>query len=229
MIPLRVDILRTRFAFFNALLILVNVFAFLHEITLSPQMGRALVYSFGLIPAHEQLLFARNGIGIGQAILPMFTSMFLHGGRMNPRGHLLDVRSWLGAGPHDFQSGVKSSDNRCEWGNLRRHGGIHRAVSASARDNAYPSAALVFYRSNSRVSNARLLVLSAVFQRGRIAGDDRSRRSRMVGARRRIRPGSPARRRCADEDAERCLQLGFSLGENFFSRGDGFDAFDPRR
>ncbi len=39
MIPLRVDILRTRFAIFNALLILVNVLAFLYELSLSPQDG----------------------------------------------------------------------------------------------------------------------------------------------------------------------------------------------
>src|SRR5216683_3574312 len=89
MIPLRVDILRTRFAIFNALLILVNVFVFVHEVTLSPKMGRALVYSFGLIPAHEQLLFARHGISFGQAVLPMFTSMFLHGGWMHLLGNML--------------------------------------------------------------------------------------------------------------------------------------------
>src|SRR5271165_1415968 len=97
MIPLRVDILRTRFAFFNAALILVNVVAFLHEITLSPRMGRALVYSFGVIPAHEQLLFARHGINIGQAILPMFTSMFLHGGWMHLLGNMLFLWVFGGA------------------------------------------------------------------------------------------------------------------------------------
>ncbi len=97
MIPLRVDIFRTRAAIFNALLILVNVLAFLHELTLSPKKGRALVYTFGLIPAHEQLLFARHGIGIAQAILPMFTSMFLHGGWMHLAGeHAVSVGVWRG-------------------------------------------------------------------------------------------------------------------------------------
>jgi membrane associated rhomboid family serine protease len=83
MIPLRVDIFRSRFAIINALLIIVNALAFLHELTLPPKMGRAFVYTFGLIPAHEQLLFSRHGITLGQAILPMFTSMFLHGGWMH--------------------------------------------------------------------------------------------------------------------------------------------------
>jgi membrane associated rhomboid family serine protease len=97
MIPLRVDILRTRFAIFNALLILVNVVAFLNELRLSPKMGRALVYTFGLTPAHEQLLFARHGISLGQAILPMFTSMFLHGGWMHLLGNMLFLWVFGGA------------------------------------------------------------------------------------------------------------------------------------
>ena len=51
MIPLRVDILRTRAAIFNGLLILANVLAFLYELSLSPKAGQALVYTFGLIPS----------------------------------------------------------------------------------------------------------------------------------------------------------------------------------
>ncbi len=97
MIPLRVDIIRTRAAIVNGLLILVNVLAFVHELTLSPKMGRALIYSFGLIPAREQLVFARHGIGIGQAIAPMFTSMFLHGGWMHLLGNMLFLWVFGGA------------------------------------------------------------------------------------------------------------------------------------
>jgi len=104
MIPLRVDILRTRFALFNALLIMVNVFAFLHELTLSPRMGRALVYTFGLIPAHEQLLFAKHGISLREAILPMFTSMFLHGGWMHLLGNMLFL--WVFGGAVEEALGI---------------------------------------------------------------------------------------------------------------------------
>jgi rhomboid family protein len=89
MIPLRVDIFRSRVAISNALLIVVNVLAFLYELTLSPRSGRALMYTFGLVPSHEQLLFARHGITFGQAIVPMFTSMFLHGGWMHLLGNML--------------------------------------------------------------------------------------------------------------------------------------------
>jgi membrane associated rhomboid family serine protease len=89
MIPLRVDILRTRAAIINGLLITVNTLAFLYELTMSPRTGRAFIYTFGLVPAHEQLLFARHGISLGQAILPMFTSMFLHGGWAHLLGNML--------------------------------------------------------------------------------------------------------------------------------------------
>jgi len=89
MIPLRVDILRTRAALANGLLILVNVLVFIYELRMPSRAGRAFMYTFGLIPAHEQLLFASHGINIGQAILPMFTSMFLHGGWAHLLGNML--------------------------------------------------------------------------------------------------------------------------------------------
>lgn len=97
MIPLRVDIFRARAAIINGLLILLNVLAFLHELTLSPKMGRVLVYKFGLTPSHEQLLFARHGINLPQAILPLFTSMFLHGGWMHLLGNMLFLWVFGGA------------------------------------------------------------------------------------------------------------------------------------
>ena len=97
MIPLRVDILRTRAALVNGLLIALNVLAFIRELTLPAKVGRALVYTFGLVPAHEQLLFAKHGISVGQAILPLFTSMFLHGGWMHLLGNMLFLWVFGGA------------------------------------------------------------------------------------------------------------------------------------
>jgi membrane associated rhomboid family serine protease len=97
MIPLRVAILRTRVALMNVILILANFMAFLHELALSPKAGKALVYTFGIVPAHEQLLFARHGITLGQAILPLFTSMFLHGGWLHLLGNMLFLWVFGGA------------------------------------------------------------------------------------------------------------------------------------
>jgi len=97
MIPLRVAIFRTRVALMNGILILANVLAFLRELTLPPKAGKALVYTFGIVPAHEQLLFARHGITLGQAILPLFTSMFLHGGWLHLLGNMLFLWVFGGA------------------------------------------------------------------------------------------------------------------------------------
>jgi membrane associated rhomboid family serine protease len=89
MIPLRVDILRTRAAICNGMLIIANVLAFLYELSLPPKAGQALVYTFGLVPSHTQLLFASHGITFAQAFLPLVTSMFLHGGWMHLLGNML--------------------------------------------------------------------------------------------------------------------------------------------
>jgi rhomboid family protein len=97
MIPLRVDIVRARVAIVNILLIIANAAVFLHEVTLSPRAGQALVYAFGLIPAREQLLFSPHGISFGDAILPVFTSMFLHGGWMHLIGNMLFLWVFGGA------------------------------------------------------------------------------------------------------------------------------------
>jgi membrane associated rhomboid family serine protease len=89
MIPLRVDILRTRVAICNGFLILLNVLVFIYEISLPPLAGEALVFTFGLIPSHTQLLFSGHGTTLSQAFLPMVTSMFLHGGWMHLLGNML--------------------------------------------------------------------------------------------------------------------------------------------
>jgi membrane associated rhomboid family serine protease len=89
MIPLRTDLQRRSVALFNGLLILLNVAVFFYELSLPPRQGQALVFAFGLTPAQMQLLFASPGISLGQAFLPMLTSMFLHGGWMHLLGNML--------------------------------------------------------------------------------------------------------------------------------------------
>jgi membrane associated rhomboid family serine protease len=89
MIPLRTDLQRRSVALFNGLLILLNVAVFFYELSLPPRQGQALVFAFGLTPAQMQLLLASPGISLGQAFLPMLTSMFLHGGWMHLLGNML--------------------------------------------------------------------------------------------------------------------------------------------
>jgi membrane associated rhomboid family serine protease len=88
MIPLKVDILRTRAAICNVFLILLNVLVFLYEVSLPPRVGEAFVYTFGMIPARTEMLFSSQGVSLSQAFLPMVTSMFLHGGWMHLLGNM---------------------------------------------------------------------------------------------------------------------------------------------
>jgi membrane associated rhomboid family serine protease len=103
MIPLRVDLPRTRVAICNGLLIILNVLVFFHELSLSPRAGKSFVYAFGLIPSHTQLLFAKHGITLSQAFLPMVTSMFLHGGWMHLLGNMLFL--WVFGGSVEEELG----------------------------------------------------------------------------------------------------------------------------
>src|SRR5260370_28388650 len=89
MIPLKVDILRTRAAICNGFLIILNVLVFFYELSLPPRAGESLIYAFGLIPSHTELLLSQQGITLSQAFLPLVTSMFLHGGWMHLLGNML--------------------------------------------------------------------------------------------------------------------------------------------
>ena len=91
------DILRTRAAICNGFLILLNVLVFFYEVSLPPHVGESFVYTFGLIPAHTEMLFSTHGIPLSQAFLPMVTSMFLHGGWMHLLGNMLFLWVFGGA------------------------------------------------------------------------------------------------------------------------------------
>ena len=102
MIPLRVDIQRHSVALFNGLLIVLNVAVFFYELSLPARQGQALVFTFGLTPAQMQLLFASPGITLGQAFLPMLTSMFLHGGWLHLLGNMLFLWVFGGSVEEEF-------------------------------------------------------------------------------------------------------------------------------
>jgi len=97
MIPLKVDLLRTHAAICNALLIIVNVLVFFYEVSIPAKAGQALIYTFGLIPAHTEMLFSPHGTSLSNAFLPMVTSMFLHGGWMHLLGNMLFLWVFGGA------------------------------------------------------------------------------------------------------------------------------------
>jgi membrane associated rhomboid family serine protease len=74
MIPLRDTIPSRRFPIVNIILIVVNVIVFLGETLMSATGLEQFIMQYGLTPA----LFWQGG-GLGR-LVPIFTSMFLHGG-----------------------------------------------------------------------------------------------------------------------------------------------------
>src|SRR5690348_13650603 len=89
MIPIRDDQPRFSAPYVNNFLIGINVIIFLFESVLDPESLKALVFQFGVIPAHVTALVAGSGRYQPVAVLvPFFTSMFLHGSWMHVLGNM---------------------------------------------------------------------------------------------------------------------------------------------
>jgi len=85
-IPIR-DTIRSRTApVVTVALIIVNVLVFFHEIALGPYLER-FVYAYGLIP--RRLVYWRGDPLDPMRFLPLFTSMFWHGGWLHLIGNML--------------------------------------------------------------------------------------------------------------------------------------------
>ena len=86
MIPIR-DTIRSRTApVVTVALIVVNVMVFLHEIALGPYIER-FVYAYGLIP--RRFVYWPGAPLDPMRFLPLFTSMFWHGGWLHLIGNML--------------------------------------------------------------------------------------------------------------------------------------------
>src|SRR4051812_26146894 len=87
MIPFRDNIPSRSFPIVNLTLIILNVLAFLYELTLGPRYLEAFIAAFGVVPMRvlgaPQLHLAASAI-----VIPFFTSMFLHGGWMHLIGNM---------------------------------------------------------------------------------------------------------------------------------------------
>ncbi len=88
MIPLRDINPRSSTPFVTVLLILANVAVFLFQLSLGPQVGERFVFFYGMIPAKLQVALSGGDITIAQALSPLLTSMFLHGGFMHLLGNM---------------------------------------------------------------------------------------------------------------------------------------------
>jgi membrane associated rhomboid family serine protease len=87
-IPLKDLNPRRTYPVVNTLLILTNVIVFLYEFTLTPHQYQAFELANATIPSHIRGALSGHG-SVEAALLPIFTSMFLHSGFMHIAGNML--------------------------------------------------------------------------------------------------------------------------------------------
>ncbi|MGR6836879.1 rhomboid family intramembrane serine protease [Syntrophomonas erecta] len=83
MIPLRDSVPSSRFPLVTVMLIIVNLYIFVSQLSLGMEKMENLFYTFGLVPAYYS---TPQGAPAGH--LPFITSMFLHGGWMHVIGNM---------------------------------------------------------------------------------------------------------------------------------------------
>jgi rhomboid family protein len=89
MIPLRDDQPRFSVPYLNYFLIGLNLLIFFFESALDKASLMAVMFQFGLVPSHVTALI--SGVGYASALgalLPFFTSMFLHGSWLHVIGNM---------------------------------------------------------------------------------------------------------------------------------------------
>ncbi len=97
MIPLRDDQPTFSTPFINYFLIVLNVLVFVWELSIGMQSHRALnsvMFEFGVVPHHAlAVLVGQSPDGLVTAVLPLFTSMFLHASFLHVAGNMLAL--WI--------------------------------------------------------------------------------------------------------------------------------------
>jgi membrane associated rhomboid family serine protease len=90
MIPLKDMTPRKSVPVMTLLLIAANVIVFIHQLALTPRQENAFIREYGLVPDRIALAFAgHHHYTIEQALLPLFTCMFLHAGFLHIIGNML--------------------------------------------------------------------------------------------------------------------------------------------
>ena len=88
MIPLKDLTPRRSFPVVTLLLILANIAVFIYQITLPPHAAQVFVNTYAVVPAKIQLALDGHRYTLTQALLPLFTCMFLHGGWLHIIGNM---------------------------------------------------------------------------------------------------------------------------------------------
>jgi hypothetical protein len=86
-IPLRDKNPTRRVPIVNTALIAVNIAVFVHELGLGPKLGQ-FFQTWGVVPSDVAGAFASGRASLG-AVLPLFTTMFIHGGWLHLGGNML--------------------------------------------------------------------------------------------------------------------------------------------
>ena len=90
MIPLRDDQPSFSTPFVNYFLIIINVLIFVWELSVSHRALSIFMMEFGVVPHHTlDVLTGHSYDSLATAILPMFTSMFLHASFLHVAGNML--------------------------------------------------------------------------------------------------------------------------------------------
>jgi len=88
MIPLKDMTPRRSFPLMTLLLIAANVAVFIHQISLPPRAADAFIMAYGLVPAKISMALAGRHYTLAQALVPLLTCMFLHGGWLHIIGNM---------------------------------------------------------------------------------------------------------------------------------------------
>lgn len=88
MIPLRDNVPRSTWPWVTAAIIAVNCAVFFQEVSAGPLRLNSMIQSYALVPARTTAFLAGHHVTPAAALLPFFTSMFLHGGWMHLIGNM---------------------------------------------------------------------------------------------------------------------------------------------
>jgi membrane associated rhomboid family serine protease len=89
MFPLKNLSPRLTFPVMTLLLIIVNVLIFIFQVSLPDRAAEAFINLYGMVPARVSLAIAgHHHVTLEQALVPLFTSMFLHGGWLHVLGNM---------------------------------------------------------------------------------------------------------------------------------------------
>jgi len=88
MIPLRDINPRYTTPFVSIAIIALNSLVWLYQVSLGADGGERFIFSLGLVPARIDALLTTHAVNLGGALMPLVTSIFLHGGWMHVIGNM---------------------------------------------------------------------------------------------------------------------------------------------